>query len=483
MSDFLDLTHLQEYSKSNLIALIDQMVARHPDLEKLVTLPLLPSELKKTIDADMIQQRVMEVLPGFYYENWQHRLGAGDELKFIMRIGQQYMQAAEWANAVTVYESVVREFLDEYENLDDEDALVADLINHGVSQLGRCLAAIDVSSSMLRHKILMTLLDTYRKDVEIGGFDIGHEVPDIVLAQSTVEEKEMMIEEVRLEVSESGDWSRQMLGHFLLRLEADTLDDEAYLRLCRETGNTDKLIQRLLELGRLEEAIASTHQVNPSDLLVLADLFVAHHYAALAEELVLERLTESLTESHNGNLLYWLKTHTQEQGQLAKSLKFAEHLFSSRPSLEGYQELKHLSTPLKQWQSLRPTVMTRLTEANQFHLLTQIHLAENEIEQALTTLPKIENSLWLGDLTIEVAQAAEESHPREAIHLYLDKANRLIERRGRQNYAEAATLLKRVRDLCTRLGKQASWESLIGDIRADNYRLSAMQDELEKAGF
>lgn len=479
MSDILDLNHLQERSKGELIGLIEQMVARHPDLEKLVALPLLPSDITKTVDGNMIRQRVIEELPGFYYENSHDNLEAGDELKLIMRMGQQYMQAAEWANAVTVYESVAGELLDEYEDLHDEDGEVVEIINHCASQLGGCLAAIDTSYSTLRWQILMTLFDIYHKDVDIGGFDMGHEVPDIVLAQSTVQEKEMMTKHIRLEVSEGGNWARQALGGFLLRLEADTLDDETYLRLSREMGNTDKLIVRLLDLGRLDEAVVAAREVNVSDLLPLADLFVSHHHPTLAEQLVLERVSES----NNGNLLYWLKTHAQEQGDFTKSLKFAKHLFWLRPSLEGYQELYQISTPLKQWDSLRSTLITRLTQANQFRLLTQIYLAENEIEQALTTLPKIESNLWMSDLSIDVAQAAEESHPREAMRLYLDKTNKLIERRGRQNYAEAATYLKRVRDLCITMGQKATWQRLIGDIHAENHRLSAMKDEFKKAGL
>lgn len=221
MSDSLDLNHLQERSKGELIGLIEQMVSRHPDLEKLVALPLLPSDITKTVDGRMIRQRVIEVLPGFYYENSHYNLEASDELKLLMRMGQQYMQAAEWANAVTVYESVAGELLDEYEDLYDEDGEVVEIINHCVSQLGGCLSAIERSYSTLREQILMTLFDVYYKDADIDGFDMGHEVPDIVLAQSTLQEKEMMTKHIRVEVSEGGNWARQALGGFLLRLEAN----------------------------------------------------------------------------------------------------------------------------------------------------------------------------------------------------------------------------------------------------------------------
>ena len=43
----------------------------------------------------------------------------------------------------------------------------------------------------------------------------------------------------------SDEYQRRAIGSFLLDLEADELDDEAYLRLCRETGRAVELVDRL----------------------------------------------------------------------------------------------------------------------------------------------------------------------------------------------------------------------------------------------
>src|SRR6266699_1591349 len=48
---------------------------------------------------------------------------------------------------------------------------------------------------------------------------------------------------------------RQAYGGFWLNLEKETLDDEAYLRICRETGRTADLVERLLALERIDEAV------------------------------------------------------------------------------------------------------------------------------------------------------------------------------------------------------------------------------------
>ncbi len=86
-------------------------------------------------------------------------------------------------------------------------------------------------------------------------------------------------------------------------------------------------------------------------------------------------------------------------------------------------------------------------------------------------------------MTIRVAQAAEERRPRDAIRLYMARVKPLIEARGRDNYATAASYLQRVRDLYGRLGEEATWKSLIGGIREENRRLRALQEELANAGL
>lgn len=84
-------------------------------------------------------------------------------------------------------------------------------------------------------------------------------------------------------------------------------------------------------------------------------------------------------------------------------------------------------------------------------------------------------SLYLrqDNLASEVAAAAEESHPRQALRLYQQAAQELIEQRGRGNYATAAGYLRRVKALYERLGAgiaamHAAWRTLIAGIREQN---------------
>jgi uncharacterized Zn finger protein len=154
----------------------------------------------------------------------------------------------------------------------------------------------------------------------------------------------------------------------------------------------------------------------------------------------------------------------------------------------GYQELRGLARPLERWDDLRAAVLSRLASEGQYHLLTEIHLEEGEVERALETLEQISAARrgwdWAGSpLRIQVAQAAEESRPREAIRLYMEAVERLIAARGRGNYTEAAAYLVRVRELYHRLGEPATWATLIAGLKEQNRRLHALQEELNRAGL
>ncbi len=103
----------------------------------------------------------------------------------------------------------------------------------------------------------------------------------------------------------------------------------------------------------------------------------------------------------------------------------------------------------------------------------------------METLGQVLASRWArgGELSIRVAQAAEESRPRAALQLYAQEAESLIRARGRSNYATAAAYLIRVCELYRRLGEPGAWDAYIAALREDNRRLRALKEELARVGL
>ena len=165
--------------------------------------------------------------------------------------------------------------------------------------------------------ILQALFAVYRFDVDYGGIGLGDDVPDLVREHATAEERHVVAGWVREVLPQGTDWSanfhRQVHGGFLLDLEEEALDDETFLHICRETGRVHDLVDRLLALGRLDEAIAQAEPVGDYELLGLADIFVQHGHGEVAERLMQERSEKT----QDTRVLDWLHKRSNSVPRLA----------------------------------------------------------------------------------------------------------------------------------------------------------------------
>jgi len=477
-------TNLERRSKAELVVLIRRMLDRYPDLETLLELPIVGEGEPPPVDADVIRRQADNAFSGIGYNDWGATYGIAQQLLELVEIGDDYAERERWRDAVIIYQAVIEETLENYGMVQDESGYLHGVVNRSVEGLGECLAATE--DPFRREMILEALFDVYRWDVDFGGIDMGYQAPGIILEQATPEEKQQVAGWVRAALPTGESWSdnyhRQVYGGFLLSLEEDQMDDKAFLRVCRETKRWRDLVDRLLALGRAEEAAATAREVGDYELLRLADIFVSHDHAGLAEELIRERAPTD----RDTRLTVWLKERARERGDLAEALTLAETLFWQHPNVTGYQELRDLARLLERWDELQTAILARLADDERYHLLTEIHLEEGKVDRALETVGQVRGSAWGwggGPLSIRVAQAAEESRPREAIRIYVERAEQLIAARGRGNYAEAAKYLCRVRDLYHRLDEPKTWETFIADLREQNRRLRALKDELNKAGL
>lgn len=477
---------LQQCTKTELVALINQMVGRYPDLELLVLRSAIGEDKRPAVDPAMIRRQVDNI---FYDAEDDHQSAYDISWKLqdaVLKVGNDYAEQKDWYNAAVVYETIARGVLDNYEMVYDHDGDLSDLVNDCASGLGRCLNGTE--DSVQRETFLRALFDIYCWDVNYGGVGMGDEVPAIILERAAPEEQKQVAEWVRKAIPRGDDrratWRQEHFGSFLVKLDKDRLDDEAFLDLCRQTGQRRELLDRLLALGRVNEALSDIRQVEDSLLLSLAELFVSHGYGSQVEQLIRERAQTS----RGIRLIEWLKDWAKTQGNSEEALSLMETLFWKYPSLAGYREFKNLAQTSTRWEGaegLGVVILTRLTEASKYALLTEIHLEEGEIDRALEMLGRVRiASRGLGQtLRIQVARAAERERPQAAVDLYMQQVEQLVEARGRRNYAEAAKYLCRIRDLYQRLGELETWKTLYDDLRTRHRRLQAFQDELEKAGL
>ncbi|MFZ2098515.1 MAG: SWIM zinc finger family protein [Anaerolineales bacterium] len=478
-------TTLEKRSKPELVALIRRMLQRYPDLEYLLEIPSPEAGANQAaINPQIIRHQVSQAFASTGDEwGWRDLFEAARDLDELLNLARQYQEHSDITNATIIYRVLAEEIL-KHEDIvmDDEADRLGGLVDDCVEGLGDCLEFVQDPGA--RREILQAMFNVYKWDVRMGGIGIGDSIPDILLENATPQEKELLASWTRSALNGTREWGQEMLGGLLLDLQAEMLDDEAYLEICRLTARRTDLVERLLQLGRLDEAMTESEKAKDYQLLTLADLFAQRGYGDLAERQVSARSETS----RDDRLIDWLKDYAIQRSDLTKAMELVRHLLWMRPSLERFLEMKKLANQINQWAAIRLETLDKLSKNKQFALLVEIFLEEGEIDQALETLEQAKSIVrhqweYPHSLELQVAKEAESSRPESAIQLYLNQVQSLIGRRGRDNYAEAANYLKVVQGICIRLGRQEDWQSLIASLRQENRNLPAFQDELKKAGL
>jgi len=469
---------LEKLSKPELIALIKQMIVQDPDLESLLELPLAGGE-NKPLNIKAIRRQAEQAFQGADFE-WGYAREIKRDLNPLLKLAAGYLSRNDAENSASIYMAIIETIIDnENEALGDEEGELLGVSYECAEALGDCLSKLKDSKKRLA--ILQILFSAYQWDtIKLGGVGAADCVPEILTAQTIPEERIEIAKWTRKILPNGNSWSdgyhRETLGRLLLDLESDILDDESYLKLCRETGRLNDLIERLLKLKRIKEAEDVARVAEDYPLFKTLEIFESHGQASLAEKLV----TERLKTIKDDRLIDWLANRLKERGDWAGSLELEERLFWKYPNIDKYEKLRNLAKQLNGWGNLRSHIIRELEGKKDFDFLVRLYLFEKEAGNALATLEKLPERWGDHSMHIEVAQAAKEQYPQESIRLFTKEAERFINYRDRGNYSQAALCLREIRDIHRQLNETQSWDKLIAEIRERFRKLPALQDELNQ---
>jgi uncharacterized Zn finger protein len=270
--------------------------------------------------------------------------------------------------------------------------------------------------------------------------------------------------------------ARRALGGLLLQLEAEHLDDAGFLTLCRQSGRTLELVRRLVQRGRMEEAVNEASHADTCDLVKIANLLVRHRYSETAAQLVQRCYQTTHPETP---LKEWLARYDAGRRQQHQVLTLTGELFRLQPDTEIYRRLRQLGRQLGVWDRLHAELLNYLEQAGHLRLLVAIHLDENDIDRALELAAS--PSLQAGGLSLEVARAAEHSRPDEAQEIYRAHAERLLRQPQGENYGEACLYLRKVRALMRRTGGVQNWTNYIAALREQYGSVKPLLSALDAA--
>ena len=492
---------LDQLSKDDIQELIQRMVQLHPDLAELIVSkqPTATRKQSTPFNLEVYRLQVEKIFYATDRNTWGSEARAAEPLLDIVDIADDYVQQMDFTNAAVLYEIVIRGILDNYDSFrwHADEGQLDEVVEDCVEGLSNCLRGVKDDATM-RRQILLTLFDVYAFDTSLENDMpvMSAKVPAILVRYTTPEERRLIAEWVRETFDLEIDWHADDVSEdyedidvLLLGLEGDTIDDETFLRISHEMESYHYVVDRLLKLGRLDDALAEAKHVENYDILEITDILCEHGYEAAAEHLIEERVKEH-DDTH---LLQWLEERYQARGNVADALEMASRIFRAYPhaaTIERYREIRQLAQQLGRWETVQSEVIAYVKQSRDIALQVKIALDEGQDELALSLLlaqKQTENSRsgpYGADnfnVGIEVAKAVEESHSQEAIEIYQAYVETRIEWRGRENYQIACQYLASIRRLYQKLGKSDEWNRYITTLREQHRNLPALKDELAKA--
>lgn len=472
---------LARMSKDELIELIQEILERHPDLHTFIARPRPQPEGRRTpVDPETYRKQVRHAIGRGV--DWDEVWSLVWELRDIVRPAQEFAQAGDHANAARIYLAVVEECIEKYEWVYDKGDL-SGFIGECLEALVESMRQADVDPAT-RQGWRRRLFELWQAD----DWDLFDSVYDEMIRLYADEDAEFYedwlkekLRERRAEGPFSYHYERDGYINQLLALYDRQGRHEDYLALCWEEDRDLQMAEKLVELGRVEEAIRVARE----------GLSEAHEYLRFArrleeigwgeEALALAERGKQRGKGFKGELLAWLAERYEQRGDLAGSLELHRRRFQERPSLEAYDQIKAIARQLGNWKTVRQALIEELEEANRPDVLLDVHLSEGEHDEAIVLVKS--GRFPYGAPLERVARAVESTHPKEAIELYKRLAQRQIDHGNRKAYQIAAAYLQEARRISLQIGQGEQWEAYIRDLRQAYPRHWALQDELDKAGL
>jgi uncharacterized Zn finger protein len=224
--------------------------------------------------------------------------------------------------------------------------------------------------------------------------------------------------------------------------------------IARQTGDVDALV-----------AIKAKDLSQPYHYLTIAELYRDAGKIDQAIQWAEDGL-KAFSQYADRRLREFLIAQYQKQKRFENAIAIAWQMFTEAPRVDTYQTLKQAAEAGKQWQQKREEALDhirqRMEKAHQTtqriyggfpnymdrSLLVEIFLWEGEVEQAWLEAKThgCSEGLWL-----RLAEKRQKDHPEDALSVYMQRIEPLIQQTNNSAYAEAVKLIKKVKDLMLRL--------------------------------
>lgn len=469
-------TVLRRCTRQELIGVVQKLVELRPELEEIVyrCAPVSKPDRRQP-DPNVYRSQVKAILTLASRAGPPDWKAVADRLMALVEIARSFVHQQELEQAAVIYGAVLEEILAS-EHVDQMlRGQLQEVVDACVEGFHPMLADQEVPPEV-RTRSLKILLAVLRVQLELTGA-LREDIVELFLRQTNATQKSLLRQWIESLMGQaSSQASRRAWGAVLLELSGQEGDFENFARICRITGRYFDLVRRLVCWGQVEEALREADHLEEDELLQLGELLVARGQSAEAEQLVQKRLADRT----DGPLAEWLAQHRRRQEHQHQLVELAEQMFRLQPSFEAFLQLREAARSVDRWDQLRSEVLLHLERTGQWGLLARIFLEEKELGRALALL-QTHPAKGLEPWETEIAQAAERLYPMEALEIYRQRVERLVELRNPQHYGEVCRLLRKIRSLMKRCGTAQQWPVYLADFRTRYRGLPGLEEQLSKA--
>lgn len=470
---FLD--SLNRKSKQELLELIQNLVRLNPWL-------IIDQERK-------IPETLWKRLDNLFSNNVDY-----DQVPILVRELEKYRKEAEdlfekhSSEAFNLIKILIDSSLRNYSNVDDSRGDLSTFIEDSLDLYGKVIRDLKEEEGAVRHQIHdynwnMFVTDAFGFSDDISDMMINScQTRDDFDYLENLANRELENRKRKLEMKkERDDYPVIEIVDFLLSLYQKRLgndnnnDDDSdehysnhdhggdtkFILLCEKEFQYcySRYIDYLESKGELDKAILYCHR---------AFEFAKGFHGT--------RLTAKL-----GDLKYL-------QGEYKEALVYYIDAFTKDPTLRDMEVkrgkdknlftiIKILSSKLGEWKENKEKLISFLIDRRDYHGLIRIHLNERDLDSAYDIALKDRQNLH--DME-KVANALEKTLPKKACQLYTSMAENLIEKANRNSYKYALHYYKKIKKIYVSLGLQKEFLEYIDNIKKQNIKKRALQEELAK---
>jgi len=198
--------HLEHREKSELISIITHMLHQEPDLQWLLATPLpTASSQKASIDPEVYQQQVLAAMAAGENQHKRKRGEVQRRLTAIKTIADQFAAQEHYAAALTIYEVLVNEVIQHFNDYRDEYVAFSVILMGCIDGLDNCFAG-EEDNPQMRLRVIRALFAIYRFSTD-NGMDLDEDIAGLLVGNTSPEERQVIAGWVQDALKQKATWS------------------------------------------------------------------------------------------------------------------------------------------------------------------------------------------------------------------------------------------------------------------------------------